>query len=136
MKETRNLDCRPPNLSVFALSASIELYQTVDHYEYLSRSAREISQELRGLIEVLGPLNDIVGAEAADDMKYALSQCGTCCNEFRKEIREHLPYPDDGSVRARNWTSLTYLHGDIDKFRHLLTGYKSTFDVALASTNL
>lgn len=92
MEETQNIDCRP-STSVFALSASIELYRTVDHYEYPSRSARELSHELRGLIEVLGPLNDIVGAEAADDMKYALSRCGTCCNEFRKEIREHLPYP-------------------------------------------
>jgi hypothetical protein len=69
-------------------------------------------------------------------LRFALSRCGIACKEFTDEFGKPLPYLNDGSVSSRVWATLRYMGGSIEIFRHLLSGYKSAFDVTLEPTNL
>jgi hypothetical protein len=102
-------------------------------------SVRELLRDIRALMEALGELTDTLGTATDLDfheLGFALSRCGIACNEFKEEIGKYLPYPDDGSVSSRDWARLRSMGSSIDMFRHLLSGYKSAFEVTLESTNL
>lgn len=139
MEDIPSLDCKPSTLAVFALSASRALHSMVDSFQSPPMSVRELLRDIRALMEALGELTDSMGMATDVDihaLRFSLSRCGIACKEFKEEIRKRLPYPDDGSVSSRGWATLQYMGGSIEIFRHLLSGYKSAFEVTLESTNL
>ncbi|KAL4905924.1 hypothetical protein BDW74DRAFT_152289 [Aspergillus multicolor] len=139
MENTPSLDCRPSTLAIFAFSASSALYRTMNSFQSTPAPVRDILRGLRALMEVLGPLSDTGGTALDIDLaalSFILSRCGIACNEFMEEIRKHLLSSDDGSVSPHGLARLRYMGGNIDIFNHLLSGYKSAFEVALTSTHL
>jgi hypothetical protein len=139
MENTTSLGCKPSTLAISAFAASNALYRTMDTFKSPPTSVRDILRGLRDLMEVLGPLSDTGGAAIDLDfpaLRFILSRCGIACNEFKEEIGKHLPCSDDGSVSPRGLAKLRYMGGNIDIFSHLLSGYKSAFEVTLTSTHL
>ncbi|KAL2807740.1 hypothetical protein BJX63DRAFT_436790 [Aspergillus granulosus] len=111
----------------------------MDSFQSPPTTVREILRGLRALMEVLGPLGDTAGTDIDVDLtalRFILSRCGIACNEFKEEIGKQLPYSDDGSVSPQGLAKLRYMGGSIDIFSHLLSGYKSAFEVTLKSTHI
>lgn len=103
------LDSNLSTLAVFASSASHSLYSIMDCFQSTPISVRELSRDLRILMEALGGLSDVcelfTDTESLN-LRFILIRRGVACEEFKEEVRKCLPYPDDGSVDRRCWARL------------------------------
>ncbi|KAL2802137.1 hypothetical protein BJX63DRAFT_438159 [Aspergillus granulosus] len=139
MESPPSLDSDLPTLSIFALEASIALYSTTKRYQLPPKNARDLSKDIETLIDSLSPLREVISTFADTDfavLKFPLLRCGTACNEFEQEIQKCLPFSDDGNSDHRGWAKLKYIGGGINDFKDLLSGYGSTFRLALADVHL
>ena len=87
----------------------------------------------------MASLEQIISIVADVDLtalKLPLLKCGVACNKFEQEIEKCVPYPGNGNADHRGWARLRYIGGDINHFKDLLSGYRSTFCATLADTNL
>ncbi|KAL4946744.1 hypothetical protein BDV06DRAFT_182239 [Aspergillus oleicola] len=139
MEDPPSMDSNLSTLSIFALNASMALHSTAGRYQLPPKTARELLKDNQDLIEVLSSLSEIISAVADVDfaaLKLPLLQCGVACNNFEQEIKKCVPYPVDKGAEHRGWGKLKYIGGDINHFKGLLSGYKSTFHATLADANL
>ncbi|KAJ0414717.1 hypothetical protein BJY00DRAFT_294603 [Aspergillus carlsbadensis] len=139
MEEPPSMDHSLSTLSTFALNASMALYSIAGRYEFRPKAARELLADTQDLIEALSSLSQIISALAEVDLaalKLPLLQCGIACSNFEREIKKCLPYPGNKGAEHRGWARLEYIGGDINHFKELLSGYKSTFQATLADANL
>ena len=126
-------------LSTFAFQSSIALYQTIQSFKAHSTRVRDVQQELNALSEVLGSLNEQVGATADDKLSVLslpLLRCGKACKEFEQELLKCSSHSGGGRTSFRDWARLRYMGDNIDGFKQQLAGYKSTIIIALADANL
>ncbi|XP_044715128.1 uncharacterized protein HRG_11396 [Hirsutella rhossiliensis] len=125
-------------LATFAFQSSITLYSTVQSFRDHPKRVRDLIDELEALSGVLGPLTETVSAVHTVDLSALdrpLLRCGHACAEFNQELMKCVSQSGD-SDDLSGWAKLKYMGDDIDGFRRLLSGYKSTITIALTDANL
>ena len=126
-------------LAGFAFQATITLLKTVQSYQFHPKNVRDLKEELEALGGVLSSLTETVHTITDVDLsplKYPLLRCGSACEDFGKEIMKCSSRSGDNRTSFRDWAKLRYMGDNIDGFRQLLAGYKSTIIVALTDANL
>jgi hypothetical protein len=126
-------------LATFAFQSSITLIKTVQSFEYHPKSVRDLKDELEALSAVLRSLIEIVGATTdinLSALNLPLLRCGNACKEFEQVIRNCSSRSSSSRTSFREWAKLRYLGDDINGFRQLLAGYKSTIIIALTDSTL
>jgi hypothetical protein len=124
---------------IFALNACTTLYRIIASLQLQPKAARNLSNELQGLIVTLSSLNDTCGLAADVEMSaldFPLSRCGIACKEFERKIREHLPNFNNRVLSHRVWARLRYLSSNTNDFKKLLVLYKLTFNAILTNAHL
>ena len=126
-------------LATFAFQSSITLYETVQSFQVHPKRVRDLKEELEALSGVLDALTKTVGATTNVDLSalhLPLLRCGNACREFEQEIMKCSSRSGGSRTSFRDWAKLRYMGDDIDGFKQLLAGYKSTINIALADANL
>lgn len=126
-------------LAAFAFQSSVALYQAVTSFQSHPKRVRDLIDELEALSGILEPLTETVDATTDIDLsalELPLLRCGKACEEFQQEILKCLSRSSGSRTSFRDWAKLRYMGDDIDGFRRLLAGYKSTINIALTDANL
>ncbi|RYO79387.1 hypothetical protein DL766_000125 [Monosporascus sp. MC13-8B] len=126
-------------LVAFALKSSTLLYDTVQSYRSHPKNVRDLQEELQTLNGVLRALSETVEQSKDIDftaLKLPLLRCGNACKEFDEVIAKCTSRSGGSKTSFRDWAKLKYMGDGIDEFRRMLTGYKSTINIALADANL
>jgi hypothetical protein len=126
-------------LATFAFQSSIGLYKTVQSIQFHPKRVRDLQQELEALSGVLGSLAETAKAITDVDLSalnLPLMRCGNACKEFEQEIMKCSSRSGGTRASFRDWAKLTYMGDNIDGFKQLLAGYKSTINIALTDINL
>jgi len=126
-------------LATFAFQSSIALFKTVQSYQFHPKRVRDLSEEVDALSAVLGSLTETVSATTDVDLSalhLPLLRCGNACKEFEQEIIKCSSRSGGSRTSFRDWAKLSYMGDNIDGFRQLLAGYKSTITIALTDANL
>lgn len=126
-------------LATFAFKSSIALYNTVRSFQSHPKHVRDLIEELEALSGVLRSLRETVSTIANADLSaldIPLQRCGNACEEFEQEIRKCSSRSGGTRTSFRDWAKLRYMGDDINGFRLLLAGYKSTIHIALTDANL
>jgi hypothetical protein len=126
-------------LAAFAFKSSVALYQTVQGIENHPDAVQDLVRELEALQGALRSLTETVGATKDADLSalnLPLMRCGNACHDFEQKLLSCVSR--SGSVRAnfRGWARLRYLGDDVDNFRRMLAGYKSTILIAITDVTL
>lgn len=125
-------------VATFAFKSSSTLFQTVQSFKNHPTRVRDLKEELEALTTVLGSLTETVGASTDIDLSalnLPLQRCGNACQEFEQEIIK-CSSRSGGRTSFRDWGKLRYMGDNMDGFRQLLSGYKSTIIIALTDANL
>jgi hypothetical protein len=126
-------------LAAFAFQASITLYKTLQSFQFHPKQLRDLKEELEALSGVLGSLTETVNATTDVDLSaldLPLLRCGNACKEFEREIMKCSSRSGGNRTSFRDWAKLRYMGDNIDGFRQLLAGYKSTINIALMDASL
>jgi len=126
-------------LAGFALQASIALYQTVQSFQFHPKQIRDLKDELGALGGVLESLTETARATTDVDLSaldLPLLRCGNACKDFEQEIMKCSSRSSGSRTSFRDWAKLRYMGDNVDGFRQLLAGYKSTINIALTDANL
>lgn len=115
-------------LATIAFQSSIAIYNTVQS----SQVHPKCSGVLHLLTETVSATTDVY----LSVLYLPLLQCGNACKDFEQEIMKSLLRSGGSQMSFRDWAKLRYMGDDINGFRQLLAGYKSTFNIALTNTNL
>lgn len=126
-------------IATFAFDASVSLYKTVQSYQCHQQRVIDLMEENSALSAVLDPLPRRI--ESAKDLDFSaleipLRRCGIACQEFEQEIKKFSSRSGGSRASFRDWARLKYMGEDVDGFRRLLAGYKTTINIALADANL
>jgi Fungal N-terminal domain of STAND proteins len=123
----------------FAFQSSITLVKTLQSFQHHSERVRALKEELEALIAVLDPLIEKFGPTTdvgLSALGLPLRRCGIACKEFEQEIVKLLSRSGGSRMNFRDWAKLRYMGDDIDGFRQLVAGYRSTIVIALTDANL
>jgi hypothetical protein len=126
-------------LVTFAFQCSVTLVQTVQSFQSHSQRVRELTEELEALGGVLRSLGETVSATIDVDLSalnLPLLRCGHACKEFEREVLKCASRSGGSRTSFRDWAKLKYMGDDIDGFRRLVGGYKTTIIIALTDANL
>lgn len=125
-------------LVVFAFQSSTTLYQVVESFQTNKKTIRELKEELEALTEVLKSLQEAVADSDVDftALKLPLLRCGKACKDFEAVIIKCTAHSGGARTSFRDWAKLQYMGDDIDGFRNMLAGYKSTINIALGDANM
>jgi hypothetical protein len=126
-------------LATFAFQSSITLFQAVQSFQSHSTRVLDLIDELEALSAVLRSLSETVNATTDVDLSplnLPLLRCGIACKDFQQEIEKCSSRSTESRTSFRDWAKLKYMGDDIDGFRRLLAGYKSTIIIALTDANL
>lgn len=69
-------------------------------------------------------------------LEYPLLRCANAYKDFEEELKKCSTRSLAGKTSFRDWAKLKYIGEDIDSFRRMLAGYKSTIIIALTDANL
>ncbi|KAK6844043.1 hypothetical protein PG987_004903 [Apiospora arundinis] len=137
MAETIGLASGLLALATFALKSSVALSTTIRDYQHHPKRVRELIEELDALSDVLRLLTDTTATDI--DLSFLaipLRQCDSACREFEAELKSCSSRSGSDRTSFRDWMKLRYMGDDIDEFRQMLGGYKSTISIALNIANL
>ena len=126
-------------LATFAFQSSGALYDVVQSYRSHATRVRDLMEELGSLNGVLGSLAETLNANAdiaLPSLEYPLLRCANACKDFEEELKKCSTRSLAGKTSFRDWAKLNYMGEDIDGFRRMLAGYKSTILIALTDANL
>ncbi|KAH8799707.1 hypothetical protein F5884DRAFT_114522 [Xylogone sp. PMI_703] len=126
-------------LATFAFQSSTTLYQTIQSYRFHPRNIRDLQEELEALSGVLSSLTETINNTTDVDLSaldLPLRRCGNACKEFQDEILKCSSRSGGNRTSFRDWAKLRYMGDNVDSFRQLLSGYKTTISIALADANL
>jgi len=125
-------------LAAFAFQASVALVKTVRSFQVHPKTVRDLAEELEALVSILGSLSETVSGTDVDlsGLNLPLLRCGKACQEFEAEIIKCSSRSGGGRTSFRDWAKIKYMGDDVDGFRQLVSGYKTTIIIALADANL
>ncbi|OQD67111.1 hypothetical protein PENDEC_c046G04162 [Penicillium decumbens] len=127
-------------LANFALKCSVALQETANGYKTNSKIVRDLREELESLNEVLRILSTTINTkkDAAEFavLEIPLWRCGKACQDLEESIIKYTWKLGDGNMSPRDWARITYMGEDIDGFRQMVAGYKSTITIALGGARL
>ncbi|TVY36885.1 hypothetical protein LSUB1_G006896 [Lachnellula subtilissima] len=125
-------------LTVFAFQSSRVLYQTVASFQHNQRTIRQLKEELEALSGALEALQETVTNADVDltILRLPLLRCGRACEEFEALIVKCTAHSGGSKTSFRDWAKLRYMGDDIDGFKNMLAGYKSTIMIALGDANM
>lgn len=128
-------------LVTFAFHSSVTLYQTIRSFQSQDKTARALKNELGDLSSVLEALLETTSSNPDIDftiLKSPVLRCGKACEEYGELIARCTKHSKHSKTRPsfRDWATQKYLQGDIDEFKDMLAGYKSTINIALAHANM
>lgn len=126
-------------LATFAFQSSTTLFNVVQSYQSHPKRVRDLTEELETLTGVLSALTETLNANTdakLSSLEYPLLRCGNACGDFVEELKKCSTRSRAGKTSFRDWAKLTYMGEDIDGFRRMLAGYKSTIIIALTDANL
>ncbi|KAJ5655654.1 hypothetical protein N7507_007604 [Penicillium longicatenatum] len=126
-------------LSAFAFQSSVALFNSVQSYQSHPKRVRDLIEELEALNGVLGTLGETVNGNSdakLASLAYPLLRCGNSCKDFEEELKKCSARSRTGKTSFRDWAKLKYMGEDIDGFRRMLAGYKSTIIIALTDANI
>lgn len=118
---------------------SVVLYTTISCFQSQVKEVRDLNGELGDLNAVLESLLETVTSHpdlAFDAVKIPLHRCGEACQESGELIQRCWKHSTSSRSSVRDWITQQYLRGDLDDFRAMLAGYKSTMNIALANANM
>ena len=138
MEEALSASSSLITLAGFAFKASKSLYQTVESFESVKRTIRELRSDLESLTQVLHNLREVADQNEAElaALKLPLLRCGKICNRLEETINNCTTHSDGETKSFRDQTKLQYRGGDITDLRATLAGYKATIGIALDSATL
>lgn len=128
-----------PDLIVLAGKTSFSLYKLIKSYPKHTKAIRELTQVLEALHSVLDTLAETIKSATDVDLsalKFPLERCTEACTEFEKEIQKFSSRSSGDRTSFRDWAKLQYMGDDVNGFRQLLEGYKTTIGLALTLANL
>ncbi|KAH8621944.1 hypothetical protein IG631_23339 [Alternaria alternata] len=125
-------------LVTFGIKSSSTLYQTFKDFNSHHRYVRELKAELDALSLVLASLHQAILDDEGDFLllKLPLFRCGSACVDFNMVVKNVAKQSHGSLENFRDWARLKYLGDDIEGFKALLAGYKSTITIALCDANL
>ncbi|OAF54981.1 hypothetical protein VC83_08537 [Pseudogymnoascus destructans] len=110
-------------LVTFAAKSTQSLHQLISSFQSSQRTIRGLKEELEALNAVLQSL-------------HATISNGKACQEFEAIVLKCTNHSNGTRRSLRDWTTLTYMAGDINAFKNMLGGYKSTIAIALGDANI
>ncbi|TLD16547.1 uncharacterized protein PgNI_01139 [Pyricularia grisea] len=126
-------------LVTFALQSSVTLHRTIRSLRSQEKDARALKDELADLTSVLETLLETIEGHPNIDfgsLALPLQRCGKTCQEYGELIAKCTRHSTSSRASLRDWITQRYLQGDINDFRNMLSGYKSTINIALANANI
>ncbi|MCJ1476205.1 hypothetical protein MMC13_004871 [Lambiella insularis] len=126
-------------LAVYALKSGSALYEIVQSFRDHPKRVRDLIEEIKALIDVLGPLVERLQSTPDTDLlalKHPLLRCGAACKGLEEEILKRFSRTLDGRTSIRDWAKLKYISYDINEVMLLFSGYRMTIVVALTDANL
>jgi hypothetical protein len=126
-------------LTAFAFKSSVALYQTIGSFRHHSDTVRDLRNELEALQGALHSLTETADGAAGGDfsaLSLPLLRCGNACRDFEQKILSSASRSDNARANFRGWAKLRYLGDDVDNFRRMLSGYKSTILIAITDATL
>jgi len=125
-------------LAVFAFQSSRVLYQTIASFQSNQRTVRQLKEELEALNGALEALQETATNAAVDltMLRLPLLRCGKACEDFEALIAKCTAHSGGSKTSFRDWAKLRYMGDNIDGFKNMLAGYKSTIMIALGDANM
>jgi hypothetical protein len=126
-------------LATFAFQSSITLFRTIQSFQSHLTRVRGLLEELEALTGVLRSLTETISSTTdlgLSALELPLRRCGNACKEFELELLKCSARSGGSRTSFRDWAKLRYMGDNIDGFRQLLAGYKSTIIIALTDANL
>ncbi|OBT79864.1 hypothetical protein VF21_01577 [Pseudogymnoascus sp. 05NY08] len=125
-------------LVTFAAKSTQSLYQLIASFQSSQRTLRGLKEELEALNEVLQSLHATISNGKVDltPLTLPLTRCNQACQDFEAIVLKCTKHSNGTRRSLRDWTTLTYMGGDIDAFKNMLGGYKSTIAIALGDANI
>jgi hypothetical protein len=125
-------------LVTFAAKSTQSLYQLIASFQSSQRTIRGLKEELEALNEVLQSLHATISNGKVDltPLTLPLTRCNQACQEFEAIVLKCTKHSNGPKKSFRDWTTLTYMGGDINAFKNMLGGYKSTIAIALGDANM
>jgi hypothetical protein len=125
-------------LVVFAFQSSNTLCEAFKTIRNNPRAVRELKEELDALNMVLKYLEERAKQTETtlSGLNLPLLSCGKACEEFTSVVTKYMTRSEGSRTSVRDWARLSLKGDDIDGFRSLIAGYKSTFTIALADANM
>ncbi|KAH7120320.1 hypothetical protein B0J13DRAFT_532213 [Dactylonectria estremocensis] len=126
-------------LVTFAFQSSATLYTTIRDFQSQDKNARALKNELADLRGVLQSLAETVADNPDinfEALKLPLYRCGKTCEDYGGLIARFTKHSNSSRPSLRDWIGQQYLKGDITDFKDMLSGYKSTINIALANANI
>jgi hypothetical protein len=121
-----------------AAKSTLSLYQLIASFQSSQRTIRALKEELEALNEVLLSLSATISNGEVDltALTLPLTRCNQACQEFEAIVLKCTKHSNGTRKSFRDWTALTYMGGDINAFKNMLGGYKSTIAIALGDANM
>ncbi|CAG7930274.1 unnamed protein product [Penicillium olsonii] len=122
-----------------ALQSSTTLFSTVQSLRNREKSIRDLRDALQDLDEVLNILRESISTAPflnSGIIEKPLGRCCKACNDFNALIINCSEHSTDNKFSIRDWAKLRYMGEDVVGFQTMISGYKSTINIALAYANM
>ncbi|KAJ5647982.1 hypothetical protein N7490_004354 [Penicillium lividum] len=122
-----------------ALESSQTLFRTVKSLRNREKSIRDLRDALQDLNEVLNILRESISAAPFPNsgiLERSLGRCFKACNDFNALIMSCSKHSNDDRFSIRDWAKLRYMGEDVVGFQTMISGYKSTINIALVYANM
>ncbi|CRL30488.1 unnamed protein product [Penicillium camemberti] len=122
-----------------ALQSSTTLFSTVQSLRNREKSIRDLRDALQDLDEVLNILRESISTAPflnSGIIEKPLGRCCKACNDFNALIISCSEHSTDNKFSIRDWAKLRYMGEDVVGFQTMISGYKSTINIALAYANM
>lgn len=125
-------------LVTFAAKSTQSLYSLIASFQSNQRTIRGLKDELQALNEVLQSLHATISNVEVDlsALTLPLTRCNQACQDFEEIVLKCTKHSTETRTSFRDWTKLTYMGDDINAFKNMLAGYKSTIAIALGDANM
>lgn len=126
------------SLATLCVQSSTSLYKTIESFKSHKQDVRYLEVEVGDLNIVLQALEKNIeeSTENFEVLRIILQHCNQACKDFENSVLEAFRDSGGRLQEVKVWAKLQCRGSDINKFRKLISSYKSTMVIALADANL